>query len=90
MTLREQLDKDLGGNLQKFMVYTQMETDEFDALVMRDAMYVFGYTGARRNRLYTSAMNIPEHPARSRGCFDRFFLCSPGCPGPASVPTRTC
>ena len=40
MTLRRQLEKDLGGNLKKFMIFTQMETDEFDAIQMKDAMYV--------------------------------------------------
>ena len=28
MTLREQLESDLSGDLKKFMVFTQMETQE--------------------------------------------------------------
>lgn len=38
MTLREQLESDLSGDLKTFMVYTQMETQEFDALLMKKAM----------------------------------------------------
>lgn len=38
MTLREQLEKDMSGDLKTFMVYTQMETQEFDALLMKKAM----------------------------------------------------
>ena len=41
MTLREQLENDLSGDLKTFMVYTQMETDEFDALQMKKATYVY-------------------------------------------------
>ncbi|CBN78900.1 conserved unknown protein [Ectocarpus siliculosus] len=42
MTLREQLEKDLSGDLKTFMVYTQMETQEFDALLMKKAMAGIG------------------------------------------------
>lgn len=38
MTLREQLESDMSGYLKTFMVYTQMETQEFDALLMKKAM----------------------------------------------------
>ena len=38
MSLREQLESDLSGDLKTFMVYTQMETQEFDALLMKKAM----------------------------------------------------
>lgn len=40
MTLREQLESDLSGDFKTFMVYTQMETQEFDALLMKKAMCV--------------------------------------------------
>lgn len=40
MTLKAQLEKDMSGDLQTFMVYTQMKTDEFDALQMKKAMCV--------------------------------------------------
>ncbi|CAN0127138.1 unnamed protein product, partial [Laminaria digitata] len=42
MTLREQLESDLSGDLKTFMVYTQMETQEFDALLMKKAMAGIG------------------------------------------------
>jgi len=35
MTLREQLESDLSGDLKTFIVYTQMETQEFDAFRTR-------------------------------------------------------
>lgn len=38
MTLREQLESDLSGDFKAFMVFTQMETQEFDALLMKKAM----------------------------------------------------
>lgn len=40
MTLREQLESDLSGDFKTFMVYTQMGTQEFDALLMKKAMCV--------------------------------------------------
>ncbi|CAN0447074.1 unnamed protein product [Pylaiella littoralis] len=42
MTLREQLKSDLSGDFKTFMVFTQMETQEFDALLMRQAMAGIG------------------------------------------------
>ena len=37
-TLRQHLESDLSGDFKKFAVFTQMEEDEFDALLIQDAV----------------------------------------------------
>lgn len=41
-TLREYIVKEMGGNLEDFLEYTQMEEDEFDAIMLFEAFKGYG------------------------------------------------
>ena len=42
VTLKEYCDKEMGGNLSKFLKYLQMDEAEFDSYILRKAMEGFG------------------------------------------------